>query len=66
MKITREFKIYKFKKGQIVHLDLVYEIHGLIPMDAYKQADPADKNNDSGESLEFIKNVEIRIEVKIV
>jgi hypothetical protein len=58
-------EIYKFKKGEIVHLDTVYDILGLIPLDAYKQADPADKDNDYGESLEFIKCVEIKIEVKV-
>ena len=63
-------KKYKFKKGQTVHLDSVYEILGIIPLSTYNQDDPgntgySDSDNDSGETLKFIKNVDISINVKV-
>jgi hypothetical protein len=60
--------IYKFKKGQTVSLDSVYGILSLIPTDAYEQDDPAfwkDPGNDSGESIRFIADVQIRLDVKV-
>jgi hypothetical protein len=55
---------YKFKKGQKVHLDDVYEILGIIPRESYDQADPA-FDDDAGEWLTFTKNVEINIKIKV-
>lgn len=62
-------KTYKYKKGDRPHLDTVYPILGLIPYDAIHQDDIADyqdgmnPDNDSGESVLFLKNVTIKIEV---
>ena len=60
---------YKFKKGDRVSLDEVYDIQALIPNDAYDQDDYSDYviggDNDSGESILFLKNVTITVNVKV-
>ena len=65
-------KTHKFKKGDVVHLDTVYNLIGVIPLDTYNQDDIGDTpggyhvdGNDSGETLRFIKNVTIKIDVKV-
>jgi hypothetical protein len=65
MSDVERFK-HRFKKGQVVHLDSVYEILGIIPTDAYDQDDMAIpfEGNDCGESLRFTRNVEIIINIR--
>jgi hypothetical protein len=57
--------LYKFTKGQVVHLDDVYDILGVIPGDTYEQDDPANPHGDRGESLRFVKNIEIKIHIRV-
>ena len=63
---------YKFKKGDRPPLDEVYAILGIIPQDAIHQDDISDPSrygfapdNDSGESILFLKNVTIKIDIKV-
>jgi len=64
-------KTYKFKKGDTYSLDLVYDLIGIIPLSSYEQDDIADSryygdpDNDCGESVRFIKNVTIKIDIKV-
>ena len=62
-------EIHKFKKGESVYLDRVINILGLIPTDCYEQDDPIDwtitGDNDSGETVRFLKDVEIKASVKV-
>ena len=60
---------YKYKKGDRPHLDEVYDIVNLIPNDAmhqddlFESRDGMNPNNDSGESVLFLKDVTIKVEV---
>ena len=62
-------KTYRYKKGDRPHLDEVYDIVSLIPSDAMHQDDLFDSrdghnpDNDGGESVLFLKDVTIKIEV---
>lgn len=64
-------KTYKFKKGDRPVLDQVYDLLGIIPNDAIHQDDIGEPNsdinpdNDSGESILFLKNVTIKIDIKV-
>lgn len=51
---------YKFKKGDLVRLDDIYEIQALAGGDWWERA-PDAKDPDSGEDLIITKDVEIRI-----
>ena len=56
---------YRFKVGDVCHLDEVYKIMGLLPESAFLQDDPSDPSGDGGESITFLKNVEISVIVKV-
>ncbi len=60
---------HKFKKGQKVPLDVVYNLIGIIPLESYKQADNADNNlypiNDGGENITFLCDVTVKFDVKL-
>jgi hypothetical protein len=57
----------RFLAGDVVALDRVYSILGLIPTEAYQQDDIADRTpcngNDCGESVRFVRDVTIRYEI---
>ena len=70
--MTTETTTYRFKKGDRPHLDDVYNILSIIPNETYFQHDIADSNpndtteeNDSGESILFLKNVTIKVTITI-
>jgi hypothetical protein len=60
---------YTFLNGKTYHLDHAYAVLALIPVDCYDQDDTADRKytnqNDSGETLRFIKTVTITVDVKV-
>lgn len=60
---------HRFKKGETYTLDQIYDIQGIIPNEAYDQDDIGDwtiiNDNDSGETVRFVKNVELTIKIKI-
>ena len=62
-------EIHTYKKGERVHLDDVYRIYNLIPLDCTYQDDINDStclnDNDSGESVLFLKNVKIEISITV-
>jgi hypothetical protein len=64
-------KTYKYKKGDRPCLDEVYALLGIIPSDAIYQDDIADSkgghdpDNDSGESVLFLKDVTIKINISV-
>ena len=61
--------VVKFKKNKIYQLDDVINYMGIIPLECYEQDDIAEyetgKDNDGGETVKFLKNVEIKYLVKI-
>ncbi len=62
-------KKYEFKKGQVVHLDDVYKLLGIIPGETIHTKDLADygpyDSADYDENVKFLKNVSIKIQIKI-
>lgn len=56
----KKAEIHKFKKGQIVTLDEIYDIQGLGE-DWWEAADPADNAGDRGETVAILKDITIKI-----
>jgi len=60
---------HTFKKGDRLLLDQIYHIYGLIPHDSIHQDDIADNtilnDNDCGETVLFLKNVKIVIDITV-
>lgn len=61
--------ITRFKKNKVYQLDDVYNYLGIIPNECYHQDDIGEsnrtENNSCGEEIKFIKNVTLKIEIKI-
>lgn len=61
--------IAKFRKNKRYHLDDVYNYLSIIPNECYHQDDIVDNtltnDNSAGEEIIFLKNVALKIEIKI-
>ena len=64
-----DMETIKYRKGETYALDQVIKYISVIPNDTFDQDDPSDYtitgDNDSGETIRFIKNVTIKIDVKV-
>jgi hypothetical protein len=56
---------YKFKKGQVLHLDDIYLIQGLGDGKWWDASDPHSENDiDRGEIVTIVEDIEFTIKIK--
>ena len=59
MKKTKE--THKFKRGQKLHLDEIYEISGLAGGNWWTADDPYDSEGSGGEEVEITEDITIEV-----
>ena len=60
--MTKDVETYKFKKGQVLHLDDIYLIQGLADGKWWTASDPHDDEaSDRGEIVTIVEDITIKI-----
>ena len=54
---------FKFKKGQKLHLDQIWDIMGLAGGNWWYADDPADPGGSAGEDVTIIEDITIKVTV---